>query len=72
MAENESRDSDEKLAIELGFSPAALRAEIVAITTQLAIEGANAQNLTLTDKTAEMLSPVRSFSETHAVKAAEG
>ena len=64
--------SDENLTIELGFSPSVIRGEIVALASRLAIEGANAQNLTLRDKTAEMLSPVRSFSETHAVKAAEG
>lgn len=72
MAENENRASEEKLTIELGFPPTKMRSGVVAATAALALNGANAQNLDLKDKTADMLSPVRSFAETHVANAAGG
>ncbi|KNG92199.1 hypothetical protein ATO11_18620 [Pseudaestuariivita atlantica] len=72
MAENEGRASPEKLEIELGYAPDKIREKLVAQVTTLAMKGVDAQNSTVTDKTADMLCPVRSFAETHVANAAGG
>lgn len=72
MAENENRASEDKLTFELGFSPTRMRQALVKATAALAIRGASAQDLDLKEKTADMLSPVRSFAETHVANAAGG
>ena len=72
MAENENRATEDKLTIELGFSPTAVRQMIVDNAFALAMHGANTQNLECMEKTAEMLVPVRSFSETHVAQTAGG
>jgi hypothetical protein len=72
MAENENRATEEKLTVELGFSPTKMRAGLVSATVALALKGEVAQNLNLKDKTADMLLPVRSFTETHVANVAGG
>lgn len=72
MAENENRATEEKLTIELGFSPARMRAGLVSSIVALALDGAKAQKLDLKEKTADDLSPVRSFAETHVANVAGG
>lgn len=65
MAENGSRDSEEDLERELGYSPIAVRKEIVEAVRSLVLEGIATKDPVLKDKDADMLSPIRSFSETH-------
>lgn len=72
MAENEGRADEDELETELGLSPSAVRNRIVETARVLALEGANAQNPTPIDKTADMLVPVRSFAETHIAGVAGG
>ena len=72
MAENENRATEEKLTVELGFSPTKMRAGLVSATVALALKGEVVQNLNLKVKTADMLLPVRSFTETHVANVAGG
>jgi hypothetical protein len=49
-----------------------MRAGLVSATVALALKGEVVQNLNLKDKTADMLLPVRSFTETHVANVAGG
>ncbi len=66
MAENKNKDSEEELTNDLGYSPIAVRAELVEAVRQLVLEGTKATGVRIIEKNADMLLPVRSFSETHA------
>ena len=66
MAENKNKDSEEELTNDLGYSPIAVRAQLVEAVRQLVLEGTKATGVRIIEKNADMLLPVRSFSETHA------
>ena len=66
MAENKKQDSEEELTNDLGYSPIAVRAQLVEAVRQLVLEGTKATAVRIIEKNADMLLPVRSFSETHA------
>lgn len=66
MAENKNKDSEEELTNDLGYSPIAVRAQLVEAVRQLVLEGTKATGVRILEKNADMLLPVRSFSETHA------
>ena len=66
MAENKKQDSEEELTNDLGYSPIAVRAKLVQAVRQLVLEGTKATGVRIIEKNADMLLPVRSFSETHA------
>ncbi len=66
MAENKKQDSEEELTNDLGYSPIAVRAQLVEAVRQLVLEGTKATGVRIIEKNADMLLPVRSFSETHA------
>lgn len=66
MAENKNKDSEEELTNDLGYSPIAVRAQLVQAVRQLVLEGTKATGVRIIEKNADMLLPVRSFSETHA------
>lgn len=65
MAENAGRNSEEELELELGYSPITARKQMVDAVESLVLQGIAAKDLVLKDKDANMLSPIRSFSETH-------
>ena len=65
MAENGGRDSEKELERELGYSPIAVRKQMVEAVRLLVLNGIAAKDPVLKDKDADMLSPIRSFSETH-------
>ena len=66
MAENKNKDSEEELTNDLGYSPIAVRAQLVEAVRQLVLDGTKATGVRIVEKNADMLLPVRSFSETHA------
>jgi len=66
MAENKKQDSEEELTNDLGYSPIAVRAQLVEAVRQLVLDGTKATGVRIVEKNAVMLLPVRSFSETHA------
>ncbi len=66
MAENKKQDSEEELTNDLGYSPIAVRAQLVEAVRQLVLDGTKATGVRIVEKNADMLLPVRSFSETHA------
>lgn len=66
MAENKKQDSEEELTNDLGYSPIAVRAQLVEVVRQLVLDGTKATGVRIVEKNADMLLPVRSFSETHA------
>ena len=66
MAENKNKDSEDELSRDLGYSPFAVRAQMVEAVRMLVLEGVQATGVKIAEKNADMLLPVRSFSETHA------
>ena len=66
MAENKNRDSEDELSRDLGYSPFAVRAQMVEAVRMLVLEGVQTTGVKIAEKNADMLLPVRSFSETHA------
>ena len=68
MAENKNKDSEDELSRDLGYSPFAVRAQMVEAVRMLVLEGVQATGVKIAEKNADMLLPVRSFSETHATE----
>lgn len=68
MAENKDKDSEDELSRDLGYSPFAVRAQMVEAVRMLVLEGVQATGVKIAEKNADMLLPVRSFSETHATE----
>lgn len=68
MAENKNKDSEDELSRDLGYSPFAVRAQMVEAVRMLVLEGGQATGVKIAEKNADMLLPVRSFSETHATE----
>ena len=66
MAENKNKDSEDELSRDLGYSPFAVRAQMVEAVRMLVLEGVQTTGVKIAEKNADMLLPVRSFSETHA------
>ena len=68
MAENKNKDSEDELSRDLGYSPFAVRAQMVEAVRMLVLEGVQTTGVKIAEKNADMLLPVRSFSETHATE----
>lgn len=68
MAENKNKDSEDELSRDLGYSPFAVRAQMFEAVRMLVLEGGQATGVKIAEKNADMLLPVRSFSETHATE----
>ena len=69
LAESEGWATEQELARHLGYSPMAVRREMVRQATAIATRGA-AADLPLLDKAADSLAPLRPFAEHHALKKA--
>ena len=66
IADSEGWADDASLTAHLGFSPEAMRRDLIALTAALARDGARA-DVELVDKTVETFAPVVPFIRNHAV-----